>query len=90
MPELPPKKIEMGITTECEFLSIWIAEIINAFYRATGTDVWLVTDLSCIGEVIEDEEVDAVAKELGIPIDPHDLFIDVAKRLKKAREDGRA
>jgi hypothetical protein len=84
-PELP-KEIEFGITTECELLGTWLDLVLEALERASGTEVWLVTDLSCIGEVIEDEEVEKMAKDLGVPIDPHDLFIDVAKRLKKARE----
>jgi len=72
--------------TEIEYLSIWIDEILEALKRVSRTEVIFISDLSYVGEVLEDDEVEAIAKELGVPVDPHDLFIDVAKRLKKARE----
>jgi len=72
--------------TEIEYLSIWIDEILEALKRVSRTEVIFISDLSYVGEVLEDDEVEAISRELGVPVDPHDLFIDVAKRLKKARE----
>lgn len=81
-----PKKIEYGSCTEVDYYWIWIEEVLKAFGKVSGSEPLLITDLSIIGEILEDDEVEAIAKELGIPVKPHDLFIDVAKRLKKSRE----
>ena len=81
------KKIVFAPTTEVEYLSIWMEEICDAMRDLCECGAPLfVSDMSYIGELTEDEELKKLSERLGVPIDPKDLFIDVAKKLKKARE----
>jgi len=81
------KKIVFAPTTEVEYLHIWVDEICDAMQDLCecGAPIF-ISDLSMIGDMAEDEEIKAVGERLGIPVKYDDLIIDVAKKLKKARE----
>lgn len=85
---MDPKKFEFAETTEIEYLSIWVDEIMDVMCRVCGCEPPIfISDQSLIGDMPpEDEELKKMAEELGIPIDGRDLIIDLAKRLKKSRE----
>jgi hypothetical protein len=85
----PPKKVVFASDKELGYYQPWVGEIIQTIRDVTGEplDFLFISDQSMIGDMPpEDEDLKKMAKILGIPIDGHDLILDLTKQLKKSME----
>ena len=80
--------VRIADAAEAKVFSNEIAEILAALH----VDSALVTDLSTIDTFLDDDIVegmmttDHLGELLGVPVHPDDLFIDVAARMRLARQ----
>jgi hypothetical protein len=83
------RKVEFASQEEIGYLSLWVDEIVSTVCRITGNRPPIfLSDLSTIGDFpLEERDFKALSEDLGVEARPADTFVDLAKRLKKARTE---